>query len=73
MIPKICMFVFSCGKLNRFAFCKITVCVLKALSLVQFVLVDVNWGSSTQAHVYKEALQRTLRLVKIEEHVKNFR
>lgn len=34
---------------------------------------DVNWGSSTQAHVYKEALQRTLRLVKIEEHVKNFR
>ncbi|KAK3594337.1 hypothetical protein CHS0354_026214 [Potamilus streckersoni] len=34
---------------------------------------DVNWGSSTQAHSYRNALQSTLKLVSIEDHVKNFR
>uniref|UniRef100_A0A914WCB5 Solute carrier family 12 member 1 n=1 Tax=Plectus sambesii TaxID=2011161 RepID=A0A914WCB5_9BILA len=34
---------------------------------------EVNWGSSTQAHSYKSALQAMLKLTTIEEHVKNFR
>ncbi|KAK6178797.1 hypothetical protein SNE40_011302 [Patella caerulea] len=34
---------------------------------------DVNWGSSSQAHAYKDALQTSLRLMNVEEHVKNFR
>ncbi|XP_060071216.1 solute carrier family 12 member 3-like [Ylistrum balloti] len=34
---------------------------------------DVNWGSSTQAHVYREALKSSMKLIKIDEHVKNFR
>jgi len=42
---------------------------------IQFVLkfVDINWGSSTQAHVYRNALQSTMKLVRVTEHVKNFR
>lgn len=34
---------------------------------------DVNWGSSTQAQTYKEALKSMQELVHIEEHVKNYR
>ena len=34
---------------------------------------DINWGSSTQAHVYRNALQNTMKLVRVTEHVKNFR
>ncbi|XP_067665544.1 solute carrier family 12 member 3-like [Haliotis asinina] len=34
---------------------------------------DVNWGSSTQAHAYKDALQGTLKLADTDEHVKNYR
>ncbi|XP_075908736.1 solute carrier family 12 member 1-like isoform X3 [Petromyzon marinus] len=34
---------------------------------------DVNWGSSTQALSYLNALQDNLRLYGVEEHVKNFR
>ncbi|KAH9500961.1 hypothetical protein Btru_069330 [Bulinus truncatus] len=34
---------------------------------------DVNWGSSTQAHVYRSVLQSALKLVRIGTHVKNFR
>ncbi|XP_062614460.1 solute carrier family 12 member 3-like [Saccostrea cucullata] len=52
----------------------ITFLVVGALYLyVRTKKPDVNWGSSTQAHVYRDALQGTLRLVKVEEHVKNFR
>ena len=35
--------------------------------------VEINWGSSTQAHVYRNALQNTQKLIRISEHVKNFR
>ena len=38
-----------------------------------FYLVDINWGSSTQAHVYKNALQSTLKLVSVMDHIKNYR
>jgi len=34
---------------------------------------DVNWGSSTQAHVYRGALAAALKLVQTEDHIKNFR
>ncbi|VDN02395.1 unnamed protein product [Thelazia callipaeda] len=34
---------------------------------------DVNWGSSTQAHSYKNALQAMQKLAITEEHVKNYR
>ncbi|KAK3097309.1 hypothetical protein FSP39_008537 [Pinctada imbricata] len=52
----------------------VTFVVVGALYLfVRTKKPDVNWGSSTQAHAYREALVRTLSLVKVEEHVKNFR
>ncbi|PIO59437.1 amino acid permease, partial [Teladorsagia circumcincta] len=34
---------------------------------------DVNWGSSTQAHSYKNALAGMIKLANTEEHVKNYR
>uniref|UniRef100_A0A2K6FQZ6 Solute carrier family 12 member 3 n=1 Tax=Propithecus coquereli TaxID=379532 RepID=A0A2K6FQZ6_PROCO len=34
---------------------------------------DVNWGSSTQALTYLSALQHSIRLSGVEDHVKNFR
>ena len=45
-----------------------------AVSLMSFFfLSDVNWGSSGQAHAYNDALKTTLKLVDVNEHVKNFR
>ncbi|XP_022331098.2 solute carrier family 12 member 2-like isoform X2 [Crassostrea virginica] len=40
---------------------------------VHYSKPDVNWGSSTQAHVYKSALNTTLKLVSVADHIKNFR
>ncbi|XP_041825803.1 solute carrier family 12 member 2 isoform X2 [Melanotaenia boesemani] len=34
---------------------------------------DVNWGSSTQALTYHQALTHTLHLSAVEDHIKNFR
>lgn len=34
---------------------------------------DVNWGSSTQAHSYRNALQYVCKLERTDEHVKNYR
>lgn len=34
---------------------------------------DVNWGSSTQALIYNQALTHCLNLTGVEDHVKNFR
>ncbi|CAF0721500.1 unnamed protein product [Didymodactylos carnosus] len=34
---------------------------------------EINWGSSVQAHTYRRALNATLKLGTVEEHVKNFR
>uniref|UniRef100_A0A914D8R6 Amino acid permease/ SLC12A domain-containing protein n=1 Tax=Acrobeloides nanus TaxID=290746 RepID=A0A914D8R6_9BILA len=34
---------------------------------------DVNWGSSTQAHNYRNALQGVIKLDHTDEHVKNYR
>uniref|UniRef100_UPI00358F8C2C solute carrier family 12 member 2-like n=1 Tax=Myxine glutinosa TaxID=7769 RepID=UPI00358F8C2C len=52
--------------------------VTSALVLALYLYVayskpDVNWGSSTQALTYLQALQGTLRLASVPDHVKNFR
>jgi solute carrier family 12 sodium/potassium/chloride transporter 2 len=36
-------------------------------------LAEVNWGSSSQAQTYSEALSSIQQLVHVEEHVKNYR
>lgn len=36
-------------------------------------LLEINWGSSVQAHTYRRALDATLKLGNVQEHVKNFR
>ncbi|XP_056022591.1 solute carrier family 12 member 3-like isoform X2 [Ostrea edulis] len=52
----------------------ITFVIICALFVyVHYSKPDVNWGSSTQAHVYKNALNTTLKLVSVEDHIKNFR
>lgn len=52
----------------------ITFAVIGAIFVyVHYRKPDVNWGSSTQAHVYRSALTATLKLVQTEDHVKNFR
>ncbi|ELU01077.1 hypothetical protein CAPTEDRAFT_156991 [Capitella teleta] len=52
----------------------ITLGAVSALYIyVHYRKPDINWGSSTQAHVYRNALQHTLKLVSVLEHVKNFR
>lgn len=43
------------------------------ISINDILSSDVNWGSSTQAHVYKNALNTTLKLVSVADHIKNFR
>lgn len=35
--------------------------------------LEINWGSSVQAHTYRRALDATLKLEAVQEHVKNFR
>ncbi|PSN49689.1 Bumetanide-sensitive sodium-(potassium)-chloride cotransporter [Blattella germanica] len=52
----------------------ITFIVVFALYLlVVYRKPDVNWGSSTQAQTYKTALTSALRLVNVDEHVKNYK
>lgn len=42
-------------------------------TVLLLVVADVNWGSSTQALTYHQALTHTLRLSGVEDHIKNFR
>ncbi|XP_032675841.1 bumetanide-sensitive sodium-(potassium)-chloride cotransporter [Odontomachus brunneus] len=52
----------------------ITLCVVLALYLiVQYRKPDVNWGSTTQAQTYNNALTAVQQLDRVEEHVKNYR
>lgn len=37
------------------------------------LLADVNWGSTTQAQTYNNALTAVQQLDRVEEHVKNYR
>jgi solute carrier family 12 (sodium/potassium/chloride transporter), member 2 len=34
---------------------------------------EVNWGSSTQAQIYRNALVSIQQLAQVEDHVKNYR
>ncbi|XP_069072005.1 solute carrier family 12 member 2-like [Pleurodeles waltl] len=49
------------------------VIVLSLYIYVTYKKPDVNWGSSTQALTYLHALQHSIRLYGVEDHVKNFR
>ncbi|XP_006727943.1 solute carrier family 12 member 2, partial [Leptonychotes weddellii] len=49
------------------------VIVLGLYIYVTYKKPDVNWGSSTQALTYLSALQHSIRLSGVEDHVKNFR
>lgn len=48
------------------------VCIALYL-IVAYNKPDVNWGSTTQAQIYKNALLSVQQLNYVEEHVKNFR
>ncbi|CAH1106034.1 unnamed protein product [Psylliodes chrysocephalus] len=47
--------------------------VLTLYLVVSYRKPNVNWGSSTQAQIYKNALQAVYQLNSVEEHVKNYR
>ncbi|XP_077971589.1 solute carrier family 12 member 1-like [Styela clava] len=52
----------------------ITIVIVMALyKFVDYKKPDVNWGSSTQAYLYIQALNSALKLQSVEDHVKNFR
>lgn len=52
----------------------LTFAVVLALYLVvSYSKPDVNWGSTTQAQTYKNALMSVQQLNYVEEHVKNYR
>ncbi|KAL1139743.1 hypothetical protein AAG570_006721 [Ranatra chinensis] len=47
--------------------------VLALYLIVAYRKPDVNWGSSTQAQTYKNALMSVQQLNRVEDHVKNYR
>ncbi|XP_050068324.1 bumetanide-sensitive sodium-(potassium)-chloride cotransporter [Anopheles maculipalpis] len=47
--------------------------VLSLYLIVSYRKPDVNWGSTTQAQTYKNALLSVQQLNNVEEHVKNYR
>ncbi|XP_076252109.1 sodium chloride cotransporter 69 isoform X2 [Rhynchophorus ferrugineus] len=47
--------------------------VLALYLIVSYRKPNVNWGSTTQAQIYKNALLATQQLNSVEEHVKNYR
>ncbi|KAF7652791.1 hypothetical protein LDENG_00092220 [Lucifuga dentata] len=52
----------------------VTLLIVLALYIyVSYKKPDVNWGSSTQALIYNQALTHSLNLTGVEDHVKNFR
>uniref|UniRef100_A0A3Q0RKS7 Solute carrier family 12 member 2 n=1 Tax=Amphilophus citrinellus TaxID=61819 RepID=A0A3Q0RKS7_AMPCI len=52
----------------------VTLLIVLALFIyVSYKKPDVNWGSSTQALIYNQALTHCLNLTGVEDHVKNFR
>uniref|UniRef100_A0A3P8WSF9 Solute carrier family 12 member 3 n=1 Tax=Cynoglossus semilaevis TaxID=244447 RepID=A0A3P8WSF9_CYNSE len=52
----------------------VTLLIVLALYVyVSYKKPDVNWGSSTQALMYNQALIHSLNLTAVEDHVKNFR
>ncbi|KAM7018737.1 solute carrier family 12 member 2 [Tautogolabrus adspersus] len=52
----------------------VTLLIVLALYIyVSYKKPDVNWGSSTQALIYNQALTHCQNLTGVEDHVKNFR
>ncbi|CAG9765408.1 unnamed protein product [Ceutorhynchus assimilis] len=47
--------------------------ILALYLIVSYGKPNVNWGSTTQAQIYKNALSAAQQLNTVEEHVKNFR
>ncbi|KAG8318058.1 Solute carrier 12 [Homalodisca vitripennis] len=47
--------------------------VLTLYLIVAYRKPDVNWGSSTQAQIYNNALASVHQLNRVEDHVKNYR
>uniref|UniRef100_A0A1B6I7U9 SLC12A transporter C-terminal domain-containing protein n=2 Tax=Homalodisca liturata TaxID=320908 RepID=A0A1B6I7U9_9HEMI len=47
--------------------------VLTLYLIVAYRKPDVNWGSSTQAQIYNNALASVHQLSRVEDHVKNYR
>ena len=48
-------------------------CIVTLHQYVKQTNPAINWGSSTQAQIFRKALGFTTRLMDIEDHVKNFR
>ncbi|XP_047426341.1 solute carrier family 12 member 2 isoform X2 [Mugil cephalus] len=68
--------VLCCGVMfviNWAAALLTNVIVLGLYIYVSYKKPDVNWGSSTQALTYHQALTHTLHLSGVEDHIKNFR
>ncbi|XP_046904156.1 solute carrier family 12 member 2-like [Hypomesus transpacificus] len=59
--------------INWWAALVTNVIVLALYVYVSYKKPDVNWGSSTQALIYNQALTHCLHLTGVEDHVKNFR
>ncbi|XP_038589086.1 solute carrier family 12 member 2 isoform X2 [Micropterus salmoides] len=59
--------------INWWAALLTNVIVLGLFIYVSYKKPDVNWGSSTQALTYHQALTHTLHLSGVEDHIKNFR
>uniref|UniRef100_A0A8C3AWR2 Solute carrier family 12 member 2 n=1 Tax=Cyclopterus lumpus TaxID=8103 RepID=A0A8C3AWR2_CYCLU len=59
--------------INWWAALMTNVIVLGLFIYVSYKKPDVNWGSSTQALTYHQALTHTLHLSGVEDHIKNFR
>uniref|UniRef100_A0A8C5B6U7 Solute carrier family 12 member 2 n=1 Tax=Gadus morhua TaxID=8049 RepID=A0A8C5B6U7_GADMO len=52
----------------------VTLLIVLALYIyVSYKKPDVNWGSSTQALMFNQALTHSINLTGVEDHVKNFR
>ncbi|XP_043102802.1 solute carrier family 12 member 2-like isoform X3 [Puntigrus tetrazona] len=59
--------------INWWAALLTNVIVLALYIYVSYKKPDVNWGSSTQALMYNQALTHSLHLTGVEDHIKNFR
>ncbi|KAJ8392724.1 hypothetical protein AAFF_G00072080 [Aldrovandia affinis] len=59
--------------INWWAALLTNVIVLALYIYVSYKKPDVNWGSSTQALTYHQALTHSLQLSGVEDHIKNFR
>ncbi|KAI1714628.1 solute carrier family 12 domain-containing protein [Ditylenchus destructor] len=63
-----CMFIISWSTALLTFFCFVIIFMYLAHRKP-----DVNWGSSAQAHSYRNALQYVTKLERTDEHVKNYR